>query len=184
VRGQAVQRDRVGVSTVEQRVVQPERGECLAARVGGRRVVPHRHPDVGVDRVRAVGCRRRVRRHAHRSAVARDGLGQLGDLGRRRELARRRDHDLETGFRAEHHQRVRDVVAVADVDQLQAVQPAEPLLQRHQVRQRLARVVVVGEHVDDGDARVGCELLDRAVRPGADRDRVHEPREHQRGVAR
>jgi hypothetical protein len=45
-------------------------------------------------------------------------------------------------------------------------------------------MVVLGEHVDHGDRAVLGYLLDDRVRPGADRDRLDQAREHQRRVAR
>jgi hypothetical protein len=66
---------------------------------------------------------------------------------------------------------VRHVVAVADVGELQPIEAAEALLQREQVGQRLARMVVGGQHVHDGHGRVLGQLGDRRVRARAHADR-------------
>ena len=49
---------------------------------------------------------------------------------------------------------------------------AERLLDRQQVRQRLARMVLVGERVHDRHRRPMCELVDRLLRERADHDRL------------
>ena len=57
------------------------------------------------------------------------------------------------------------------------------LAQGEQVGERLAGMVQLGEHVDDGDLAVLGELGERGIGPGAHADRAHVPREHERGVA-
>ena len=78
---------------------------------------------------------------------------------------RRRDPDAHSAERARLDERVRDVVAVADVRELEAGETAETLLEREQIRERLARVVLVGEGVHDRYARGGR----RAARASAAR---------------
>ena len=65
-----------------------------------------------------------------------------------------------------------DVVPVAEICDAHAVEPAEPLPDRHHVGQRLARMEVVGEPVDDRDVRGGGELVHVGLREGADHDPV------------
>ena len=70
-------------------------------------------------------------------------------------------------------QRCGDVVAVADVGDGSPAQRAPPLPQRHAVGQRLARVFLVGEGVDDvepGGSR--GELLQQPLRERPDDHRV------------
>ena len=55
-------------------------------------------------------------------------------------------------LRGRQHQRVADVVAVADVGEVQALRRAEALFQREEVGDRLAGMLEVGERVDDWDA--------------------------------
>ena len=68
------------------------------------------------------------------------------------------------------------------------VRPAsasEPLLQREQVGHGLARVLLVGERVDDVQARRGGgELLEDLLRERADDDRIHPALEIARDVGR
>ena len=56
-----------------------------------------------------------------------------------------------------------------DVGELQPLEPAEALPQRHQVGERLARVVLRGEHVDHRHRGVLGQLLEQLVRAGAHR---------------
>jgi hypothetical protein len=90
---------------------------------------------------------------------------------------------LHAGQLAQHHERACHVVAIPHVGELEALDRAEPLAQREQVRDGLARVVIGGEHVHHGHRRVLRQLLHRPVRARADGDHMHEPGEHERGVA-
>ena len=86
-------------------------------------------------------------------------------------------------MRPSDRQRAGDVVAVADVRDRDAVQGAEPLAQREQVRERLARVVQGSEPVDDRYLRGVGKLGNRLVRARPDHDRVHVARQHPGRVA-
>ena len=119
-------------------------------------------------------------------AVGRHGriVGQLravvlGEL----ELRRRGDPHLEPRERAEDGERAGDVVAVADVGEHLVLEVAERLAQRHQVGERLQRVVLRREHVDHGHGRVGGELVEALLAARAQADRGRVAREHERGVA-
>ncbi len=70
-----------------------------------------------------------------------------------------------------------DVVAVPDERQHETIEPAEALLEREHVGQRLARMLPKRQPVDDRDRRLGRELDDDGVRPGPCHDRVDEPLE-------
>ena len=59
---------------------------------------------------------------------------------------------------------------------------AEHLLDREQVRQRLARMVLVGERVDDRHRRPARQLVDRLLRERADHDRGDVAGERASGV--
>ncbi len=148
--------------------IEPVGRERLAA--GGRLVVgvAHRHPDVGVDDVGA--------------------LDRLAGIGRRRALVEhvavgRGDDDLDAGQRAEDHQRAGDVVAVAHVGELAARDVAERLAHRHQVGERLARMVARRQQVEDRHGRVLGQLGEPLVAARAQPDRGHVAGEHERGVA-
>ena len=97
-------------------------------------LVTHAHPDVGVD---GVGTVPRPWGSSVRSLPAHP----------RAPAVRRGDPHLDPGQGAEDRQRAGDVVAVADVGELQALEAAEALLQRQQVGQRLAGVMGRGERV-------------------------------------
>src|SRR5207253_7961078 len=66
-----------------------------------------------------------------------------------------------------------DVIAVTHVSQLQPAQPAKALLEREEIRQRLARMEPVGERVDHGDGSAGGQLVEYALLVGAHDDAVH-----------
>ena len=161
-----------GRGAVEQRVVESVGRERLAAprRLGV--VVAHRDPDVGVERVGAGGRLRRV-------------VGELRAVGLGAAAAppARRSRTSRPAVGAEDRERARDVVAVADVGEHAAAQVAERLAQRHQVGERLARVVAGREHVHDRHLRVRGELAQALLAAGAQADRRGVAGEHERRVA-
>ena len=116
------------------------------------------------------------------SRAERAGAGEHVGIGR---VARRRGHaHVEAGERAGQHERVSDVVAVADVREAHAGQAPEALPQREQVGEGLARMLGVGEGIDDRD-RCGLRHLDQGVvREGAQDDGVDQARQVARHVGR
>ena len=82
------------------------------------------------------------------------------------------------------HERVRDVVAVADIGEPDAFQVAEVPAEGQQIGQGLARVMVVGQGIDDGNARGVGELFERRLRERAYDDRGRVARQHARGVGK
>jgi hypothetical protein len=72
---------------------------------------------------------------------------------------------------------VADVVAVAEVRDAHVVEAAETLANRHDVGERLARVELVGEAVDDRDLGVLGQFVHVALRESANHDRVEVARE-------
>ena len=85
-----------------------------------------------------------------------------------------REPDLHAEGRAHQRERVVDVVAVADERQRQPAEVAEPLVEREQVGQRLARVLADRQAVDDRDRGLRGELQHDLVRSRAGHDPVHE----------
>ena len=85
--------------------------------------------------------------------------------------------------RRQPHQRVADVVAVAEVREADALEAAVPLPDRHRVRERLQRMGEIREPVDHRDRRMLGERVDLGLVERADQERADEPREHERGVA-
>ena len=75
-----------------------------------------------------------------------------------------------------------DVVAVAEVREPEARELPEVLLQGQQVGERLARVVQVGERVDDRDRRRSREAPDVVVVEGADDEGAGVAAHHPGGV--
>ena len=80
-------------------------------------------------------------------------------------------------------QRVRHVVAVADVGEGAALEVALELAQRLQVGQRLAGMGEVGERVDDRHVGTGGQLLEPVLAEGAHHDGVDVAAQHCGGVA-
>src|SRR5215211_259007 len=170
VGGKAVEGYRAGCGAVDQRVVDAVRRKRAAAVVVPA-LVPHGHPDVGVDGVGAV----------HRP----DGIADQPRAESRLQLIAVRcgHHHLDTGRRSEPGQRTSDVVPIAHIGETQSAQRAERLAQGHQIGQDLAGVVVRGEQVDHRYLAARSELLDPLVRPGAQPHRVDLARQHHREVA-
>ena len=107
----------------------------------------------------------------------------MEDVGIRCVLRRTGDRHVDPGERARLEQRVCDVVAaVADERDAPAGQVAERLLDRQQVGERLARMVLVESALTTGTRRPAGELVDRLLRERADHDRVDVARERAGGV--
>ena len=149
-------------------------------------LLAHRRPGVGVDDRRALDDGPRVGVEHEPAARGRGELARRAlDEALVRAVARRMgDPDLHAQRRAHQRQRVVDVVAVADERERQPAQVAEPLVEREQVGQHLARVLADGQPVDDRDRRLGGELDDHLVRPRPGHDPVDEPLEVVGDVAR
>src|SRR5688572_27077467 len=178
VRGQAVHDDRGGPGEAHQRVVELVAAERLPPLLA-LGLLPHAHPHVGIE---DVGAGRGV-------------LGVGGQLQAPAQLADRRHHarvglvagrarhdhgDAEQ--RAGQHQRVADVVAVADPGQPGLGQVDAALPQREVVRQRLARVLEIAEPVDDRHRRVAGQAFHGRMRVHARGDPVDPAREVARDV--
>jgi hypothetical protein len=95
---------------------------------------------------------------------------------------RRGDDDLDARQPTEDDERARDVVAIPDVREPEALEAAERLAQGQEVGQRLARVVAGAEHVEHRDRAVFGELLEDGVGAGAHADGIDVARQHERGV--
>ena len=86
--------------------------------------------------------------------------------------------EVHPELRARDHQRVADVVPVSQIRDADAVELAEALTDRHHVGERLARVGLVREPVDDRDVRVGGQLIDVRLRERTDHDPVEVARKN------
>ncbi len=115
VGGQAVQRDRVRAR--RGRAARRRSGRARARR-GARRPSPRRP---------STPTRRRRRRGRPATASAGSVTSLAPATGVERVALRRRDRDLDARDRPEDRQRARDVVAVADVGELQPLERAERL---------------------------------------------------------
>src|SRR3984957_18877627 len=75
------------------------------------------------------------------------------------------------------------IVSVADVCEFQAAQSGEALLERKEIRQRLARVEAIGKCVDHGNAAVLRQAIEGLLRKYARHDSVNHSLEILRYVA-
>ena len=91
------------------------------------------------------------------------------------------DH-VHPGLGADLGERVRDVVAVADVDEPHALEAPDVLADGRRVGHAVAGVMVVDEAVDHRDLAVGGEVLDVLLGEGADHDAVDVAAHHVGGV--
>ena len=153
--GKAVHGYGVRRRLIEEPIIQPVGGKLLNTVRRRFGVIAHAHPDVGVDGVGALHGRARV-----------VGQDRFRDWLLQRISRRRGDPHLHARLRPHDRQRTGNVVAIADVGEFQPLQPAELLSQREQVGQRLAGMILCGEHVDDRDGGVGSELRHELVRSG------------------
>ena len=69
-------------------------------------------------------------------------------------------------------QRVRHVIAIADVSKVKFLEIAEMLLQSKEVSQRLARMLEFAERIDHWNTGVGRHLLNHRMAEGAQHDDV------------
>ena len=76
---------------------------------------------------------------------------------------RRGDRHMNAQSRAAQQQRVRHVVAVADIGKLQPAQPPEMFLQREHVGQRLAGMIEIAQRVDHRKARPARQFVYRLL---------------------
>jgi hypothetical protein len=149
----------VGGEAVQHEDVRPREVHELLAHLVARKherslvrlhVLPHARPHVGVERVgadrRLLGIVGELDRPA---GLGRDLLGPVHHLGNRLEPRRRGDPDRHAGLGPRQQERVGDVVAVAEVREHAPVELAQTLTDRQEIRERLTRMLEVGEGVHD-----------------------------------
>ena len=124
-------------------------GANTRARSSASDFLAHRRPHVRVDRIGARDGRARIVRDFDRRAVTGDLAERLDGRGGQLVTGGRRDAHVDAQHRAGVRQRHGDVVAVADERQRRAFERAQAFPQRQHVGQRLARMFLVGERVDD-----------------------------------
>ena len=151
VRGQAVHEDGVRLRVGHQRFVDLVGLEDGGA-LGGFVLEAHAGADVGVD---GVGAGDGLDGVVDEGDAAAGGLGDLDGLVDDVELGReafgRGDGAVRAELRGGEHERVADVVAVADVGEVKALDGAEALFEGEEVGDGLAGMLEVGERVDDGN---------------------------------
>jgi len=112
----------------------------------------HTGPDVGVNHIGLGHSSLRVG-HLH-EAIASGQMSMHFNEGLvERVAARSAKDELNAEFPAGECERPGDVVAVADERYSEAFQRAEHLAHRQQIAERLARMAIIGQAIDDGDRR-------------------------------
>ena len=159
-------------AAVEQRVVEAVGRERLAAPRAARLVVAHRDPDVGVERVGAVGRHRRV-------------VGELRAVGLGELVARRARRPAPRGPRACRGSRASARRCCRRRRRRARGPRRSPNASRSVIRSASAwhGWWPRREHVDDGHRRVGGELAQALLAARAQADRRGVAGEHERGVA-
>ena len=146
----------------------------------------HRHPHIGIDKVRALHARRHVFRQRdfptvlfrQRAALCHQALFRPAGF-------RGHQAQIQPGQRRRFQHRVAHVVArVARVDQRHLVKrlARQVLLHGQQVRQQLRRVELVGQPVPHRHARILRQRFDDFLAVPAILNAVVHPPEHARGV--
>ena len=174
---QAMHEDRVPLGSAHQGFVDLERPECAFSLL--LVVIAHGYPDIGDDAVRAARGGNRVLAHLD--------IGTLGprpgeQLGRRREVGRRRDPQGEAEACRSVHPRCGDIIGVADPGDGAALDRPFPLLEGHDVGHDLTGMGTRGEAVDHGNCGVVGEFDQRRMRARAQHDGVHIARQDARRV--
>ena len=160
-----------------------ERGHQADA-LGELGLLAHGRPDVGVDGVGAAdGVHGVVGDADGRAGLGGELLREGDDLGVGLELLGGGVDVVHTEDGGGDHQGVLDVVAtLAAVGEREALEPAEVLLDGHEVGEHLRGVLAVSEAVPDGHAGVLGELLDVLLLEAAELDGVEHGAEHLGGV--
>ena len=142
-----------------------------------------RDVDIGVDRIGAADGIAWIAIHLQRGVACGGKPGGFGDdVGRWLVACRVCHANTDPDCRCGEHQGDRDVVAIAHVGDLQAVQPPEVFLQGQEVGQRLGGVELVGEPIDDRDTGIGRQLLDIAMQLHARDQHIDIPAQDLRGI--
>src|SRR6266851_1051884 len=143
----------------------------------------HASPRIGVDRHGAADSFARVSQEFDLGAsFAGHALPVSKHLGSRRVVRRRGDAQMNPKTGRQTDQRVADVVAVADVSELEAAQSAKFFFQGEEIRQRLARMKPVGKGVDHRDAGGRGHFFKDALVVNARDDALHPAFEVPRNI--
>ena len=92
------------------------------------------------------------------------------------------DRDLHAHGQAARDERIRHIVAVAHIAELQAFERALVFAHGHQVGEHLAGVRIVGKPVDDGNGAELGEIFHFLLLVSADHDAVQITRKYARGI--
>ena len=183
-RGQAVHEPALGAGVVHQLPVDLIRHEIVDAL--GPDLIRLAHGDPHV-RVKHVGVLRRFHgvgdEFEHRAGLGGDGLTRLDQLRVGEVCFRRAGDKVHAHLCAADHEGVAHVVArVAQIHELDALELAEMLLNRQEIRQNLRRVELVRQPVPDAHAGVFRQILHDLLPIAAVLDAVKHAAEHARGV--
>ena len=169
------------------RVLQQSRIELVRCQdlqpLGLLSLLPHTDPDIGIDHIGVF----------HRDA----GVGADFDCGTGllrldssqihdasiRLIPRRTAHgNRHAGLGRSLNERIRHIVAVTDIRDLDTLQAPFSFLNGQQVGQGLAGMIQIGEAVDDRNAGLPCPLLGDGVIEGPQDDGIQVARQHMRRI--
>src|SRR5260370_29980945 len=173
VRGQAMHEDRIGRGMREKIVVHLISGKSGITH-GGFGLLAHAGPHIRVDRLDAShGFLRRAQDFDFPARFTRDTLGFGDNTGIRFVSGGRRDAQVSARARANAEQRMASVIAVADIGKLKAAQITEAFLECEEIAKRLARMIEVGQRIDNWNIRVRGKLVERILLEDAGDDAVY-----------
>ena len=86
------------------------------------------------------------------------------------------DADLRAHASGRHHQRIANIVAVADISELEPAQFAETFFQREKIGVPLARMEAIGQRIDHRNTGVFGQLIEFALFEHARHDSLHPAR--------
>src|ERR1700676_2313767 len=172
MRGQAVHESRMRLGELHERGIRLVGSENR----GPFRLflfVSHARPGISINRIGSGNGFARVGQDAERSlGLVRNGLRHGDDYGIETVGLRRRDRNFRAHRGARQKQRVRHIVAVANVGKMNLGEIAEMLVQGEEVGERLAGMFEFAQRVDDRNAGVSGHLFDHSMTEGAQHNDV------------
>src|SRR4051812_42966859 len=107
-----------------------------------------------------------------RAADGSESLSLGNDIGIGKIALGTAEREVHTESRRAQHERLGDVVAIADEGELEALNSAEVVADGLHIGEGLAGMIEVAQGVDDGDARPGGEPFDGSLEEDAGDDAV------------
>src|SRR5713101_180845 len=143
----------------------------------------HAGPGIGVDAHRAVHRFARVGQQLDFGFRFARHAFAIGDNFRQRCVFRGRSYaQVNAEASGKINQRVANIVAITDVGKFEAAKRAEFFFEGEKIRERLARMKLVGERIDHRNARVGGHFFEDTLLVNASDDAMHPALEVARDI--